>query len=81
VPHGDSDEQARSGGPLVLTALVDCDEDEGGCGVTFQAVWTDDSISVEDMAEPPAADITCPECGRTVTAMEWPGWMFRSEAG
>jgi catabolite regulation protein CreA len=81
MPHGDSDEQARSGGPLVLTALVDCDENEGGCGTTFQAIWTDDSLSVEDMAEPPVASITCPECGHVHVAMEWPGWTFYSEAG
>lgn len=80
MPHGDSDEQARSGGPLVLTALVDCDGD-GGCDATFQAVWTDDSLSIEDMTEPPRADIACPECGLVMEDMEWPGWCFRSEAG
>jgi hypothetical protein len=65
----------------VLTALVDCDEDEGGCGATFPATWTDDSLSIEDMDHPPVADITCPECGRVMMHMEWPGWAFYGEAG
>jgi hypothetical protein len=81
VPHTDSDEQGRSGGPLVLSALVDCEEDEGGCGATFGWTWKDDSLSLEDMAEAPVADVTCPECGAVQTNVAWPGWMFRSEAG
>ena len=80
MPHGDSDEQARSGGPLVLTALVDCDGPDG-CNETFDWTWEDDSISIEDMAEPPVADVTCPECGAVQTNVAWPGWCFRSEAG
>jgi catabolite regulation protein CreA len=80
VPHTDSDEQGRSGGPLVLSVLVDCDGPDG-CGETFNWTWEDDSISLEDMAEPPVADVTCPECGAVLTNVAYPGWMFRSEAG
>jgi catabolite regulation protein CreA len=80
VPHTDSDEQGRSGGPLVLSALVDCDV-LGGCGEVFNWTLEDYSISLEDMAEAPVADVTCPECGAVQTNVAWPGWMFRSEAG
>lgn len=73
----DSDEQRRAGSKLILTAIVDCE----GCEVPFQATWYDDSMSLEDMAEAPEADITCPECGHVHPAMAWPGWTFRSEAG
>jgi hypothetical protein len=73
----DSDEQRRGGAQLVLHSLVDCE----GCEITFQATWTDDSMTIEDMAEAPVRDVTCPECGYVHKAMPWPGWTFRSEAG
>src|SRR5215472_16843731 len=44
---------------LELTALVDCD----GCGTTYEGRWQDESMSVQDMAEPPEAEQTCPACG------------------
>jgi hypothetical protein len=72
----DSDDQARSAGPLVLTANVDC----GSCLAVFEGVWTDPSITIEDMTEPPVAVQKCPVCGAEIEET-WPGWMFRSEAG
>lgn len=61
---------------LVLRALLDCPV----CGITFKGVWEDDSLSVQDMAEAPVADQTC-DCGYVMKDEEYPGWMFRSEAG
>jgi hypothetical protein len=61
---------------LVLTAYLDCPE----CEAVFEGVWKDDSLSVQDMAEAPVADQTCPN-GHVMAAEEYSGWMFRSEAG
>lgn len=63
---------------VVLTALVDCGNPD--CGETFEGAWTDDSMSVQDMAEPPVAVQECPSCGHK-QAETYPGWCFRSEAG
>lgn len=72
----DSDEQAQQGGPIVLTAIIDCPS----CEAPVDGIWTDDSISIEDMTEPPVAEQKCGACGANFTE-EYPGWMFRSEAG
>ena len=61
---------------LDLTALVDC----ASCGTTYEGRWLDDSMSVQDMAEPPEAVQECPSCGHRQQEV-YPGWMFRSEAG
>jgi hypothetical protein len=61
---------------LILRALVDC----GSCGETFEGTWTDDSMSVQDMAEPPEAGQACPACGH-VQLEVYPAWCFNSEAG
>lgn len=66
---------------LRLPARVDCENDPSLCGQTFEAVWEDDSMTIEDMAEAPVADIKCPNCGHVHKDFEWPGWTFRSEAG
>jgi hypothetical protein len=63
---------------LDLTALVDCGNP--GCGETFDGHWQDDSLSVQDMAEPPEAEQECPACGHRQLEV-YPGWCFRSEAG
>jgi len=73
--RSDSDEQGRSGAPLVLTANVDCES----CGAVYQGMWADSSMSLEDMAEPPVAVQSC-SCGHQQEET-WPGWCFRSEAG
>lgn len=61
---------------LEFTARVECPE----CETEFEAVWLDDSITAEDMTEPPEGDFTCPGCGH-IHHQVYPGWMFRSEAG
>lgn len=60
---------------LELTALVDC----ARCGTTYDGRWTDDSMSVQDMAEPPEALQQCP-CGYRQSEV-YPGWCWNSEAG
>lgn len=62
---------------LSLPARTDCES----CGATYEETWAEDSDTVEDMVEPPVKDSTCPECGHVHKGLEWPGWMFRSEAG
>lgn len=61
---------------LRLTALIDC----AACGATFEGCWLDDSMSVQDMAEPPEAEQECPNCGHRQLET-FPGWMFNTEAG
>jgi Zn finger protein HypA/HybF involved in hydrogenase expression len=61
---------------LILRALVDCAK----CGETYEGTWTDDSLSVQDMAEPPEEEQECPACGN-VQLEVFPGWCFNSEAG
>ena len=60
---------------LELSALVDCES----CDATYEGHWSDDSMSVQDMAEPPEAEQTCP-CGHQQVEV-YPGWCFQSEAG
>lgn len=62
---------------LQLRARVDCPK----CLITFEVTWHDDSMSLEDMAEAPVADVTCPGCKHVMVDEPWPGWTFRSEAG
>lgn len=61
---------------LELSALVDC----ANCWETYPGRWVDDSLSVQDMAEPPEAEQECPACGHRQLET-YPGWCFRSEAG
>lgn len=61
---------------LELSALVDC----GECGAAYHGRWLDDSMSVQDMAEPPEAEQTCPACGHRQLEV-YPGWTWTSEAG
>jgi hypothetical protein len=61
---------------IVLRSLLDCPS----CEATFEGIWEDDSLSLQDMAEAPVADQTC-VCGHVMKDEEFPGWMFRSEAG
>jgi hypothetical protein len=63
---------------VVLTALVDCENPD--CGETYEGRWEDDSMSVQDMAEPPAAEQECPLCGHKQFEV-YPAWCFNSEAG
>jgi hypothetical protein len=61
---------------LRLTALVDC----GSCDETYEGVWLDESMSVQDMAEPPEAGQVCPCCGHKQLEV-YPAWCWRGEAG
>lgn len=72
----DAEEQERTGEVLRFSANVDCLR----CAVVYEGTWTDSSISVEDMVDAPVQEQTCPQCGY-VQEEEYPGWMFRSEAG
>ena len=68
------DSDALDGAVLRFTALVDCET----CGVTFDGVWEDSSLTVEDVAEIVPATQTCP-AGHSYV-VEYPGWAFFSEA-
>lgn len=61
---------------LLLTAILTCPR----CGTDFDAWWADEVMDVQDMAEAPVAEQTCPACGHAET-VEYPGWSFRAEAG
>lgn len=74
----DSDEVAQSDGPMMLhfTEYVDCPS----CQYEFEGEFHDDSLSVEDMTDPPYGEHTCPQCKHRF-ASEATGWSFFSEAG
>lgn len=63
---------------LTFTENVECPH----CATIFEGQFYDlsQSLSVQDMTEPPIGQHECPEC-----LWEWPskmtGWMFYSEAG
>lgn len=63
---------------LDLRALVDCANPD--CGETYEGHWADDSMSVQDMAEPPEAEQVCPLCGHKQEET-YPAWCWNSEAG
>lgn len=71
---------SADGDGLVLrfTENVDCP----ACGTTFEGVFhdQDQSITVEDMTEPPVGEHECPACGHR-WASAATGWAFFSEAG
>jgi ribosomal protein S27AE len=60
----------------VLSAFLECPQ----CGVEFAGVWAVDG-DIQDMAEAPVADKTCPNCGFVMLDVEYPGWTFHTEAG
>jgi len=72
----DSDDVARDETTLQFVEIIDCPL----CGTAFETVFTDDSLTVEDIVEPPTADHTCPSCGHLWNA-PMTGWTFYSEAG
>lgn len=73
----DSDEVSRADTPLLrFSENVDCDE----CGVVFEGEFVDNSMTVEDIADPPRGRHVCPGCGHEWTS-EMTGWTFYSEAG
>jgi ribosomal protein S27AE len=63
---------------LRFTENVDCPR----CGEIFEGEFLDhtQSLSVQDMQEPPRGAQVCPECGHGFSA-ELTGWMFYGEAG
>lgn len=71
----DSDEQSKSNGSLVFSEIVDCP----ACSSAFDGVWVDNSITVEDIVEPPMATQICPECKHVFEA-ELTGWMNYGDA-
>lgn len=62
--------------PVRFTELVDCP----ACAVTFEGVFADDSLSVQDLADAPSARHSCPACGHRFTT-QLTGWTFYTEAG
>jgi hypothetical protein len=65
-------------GILSFTENVDCPS----CGERFEAEFVDhsQSLSVQDMTEPPRGDHQCPVCDHEFDS-SMTGWMFYSEAG
>ncbi len=61
---------------LVFTEIADCPQ----CCAEIECWFTDDSLSVEDMTDPPTGDQTCDACGYSWRATAT-GWSFFSEAG
>lgn len=72
----DSDHIARS----EPTALRFTENVECRCGCVFEGVFHDDSMSVEDMTDPPIGEHRCPACAHQWVS-EATGWSFFSEAG
>ncbi len=72
----DSDAVARGEQSLVFVENVDCP----ACNHTFEGTFTDPSMSVEDIVDPPAGWHTCPACGRQWNS-HLTGWMVYGEAG
>lgn len=73
----DSDDVLRSNDPLLtFTEFVVCPS----CGYEFESDFHDNSLSVEDIVDPPYGEHICPQCvirfGSHMT-----GWTFYSEAG
>jgi hypothetical protein len=63
-------------GPLVFTGVVECE----GCGKEFEAVWTDPSVDVEQLVDPPVAELVCPACGFSAE-YEYTGYWNYSDPG
>lgn len=61
---------------LRFTENVDCES----CGTTFEGEFHDESLTVEDIVDPPVGEHTCPACGHHF-ASQMTGWTFYSEAG
>lgn len=74
----DSDEVARDEhpGPLRFTETVECPH----CAQEFEGVFFDDSMTVQDITDPPEGHHRCPRCGHAWRS-ELTGWTFYSEAG
>lgn len=68
----DSDDE---GAPLRFVEIVACP----ACGTEQHCWFGDDSLSFQDMTDPPTGTQTC-DCGHTWTATAT-GWSFFSEAG
>jgi hypothetical protein len=67
---------------LILSATVDCPSPE--CEHAYVEQWAcpREADTVEDLVEPPVVENSaCPRCGTVQKDLEYPGWMFRSEAG
>lgn len=73
----DSDAVQRGEQPLVFTENVECPQ----CATVFDGSFHDsESLSVEDVADPPTGTHTCPACGHSwMSSMS--GWVFFTEAG
>jgi len=67
---------------LILPANVDCPNPECEHAYVELFVAPEGTDTVEDLVEPPVVEISvCPQCGTVQKNLEFPGWMFRSEAG
>ena len=73
----DSDDVARGlQDGLRFTENVEC----SNCATVFEGQFHDDSMTVEDITDPPTGEHTCPACGFHF-GTEMTGWTFFSEAG
>lgn len=73
----DSDDAAHAQhSALRFTENVDCPR----CDAVFEGEFFDESMNVQDIAEPPSATHTCPVCQhRWVSCLT--GWTMYGEAG
>lgn len=74
----DSDDIARDAHPhrLRFTENLDCPQ----CTLVFEGEFFDDSLTVQDLVDPPVGYHRCPRCGHQWTS-ELSGWTFYGEAG
>ncbi len=74
----DSDDIDRGAGTTVLTFTenVTCPE----CVTSFEGHFADDSMTVQDITDPPTGRHTCPRCGTRWTS-EMTGWHLYLEGG
>ncbi len=66
----------QPGARLEFTELVDCPS----CDATIEGWFTDDSMSFQDMTDPPTGVQVCDACGHAWRATA-AGWQFYSEPG
>lgn len=70
----DTDLEKGSDAVLRFTGRIDCPT----CGTEFEGEWTDTSIDIEQLTDPPVGPQTCPACGWAFVA-EFTGWTMYSD--
>jgi DNA-directed RNA polymerase subunit M/transcription elongation factor TFIIS len=75
VPRAFDTDEHDDRKPLVFTEVVKCPK----CGTEQTGMFTDDSMSVEDMVEPPKTEQECEVCLHHWVA-EYSGWSTYGDA-